>query len=152
MIGRLPSLPLQNEGRHQLPGPIIAGRVAKKSAPLTLRQGRVYGSRLGESANRLLQKSDAKKNPDSEPHCAPGKPVPSGHPQWEQRCHRNGGSVAGRIQQCGCRRALIFARGRRSRNRSNAVAALIVFAGIASVVVAFAIGLWFDADWATRDS
>jgi hypothetical protein len=28
--------------------------------------------------------------------------------------HRNGGNVAGRIQQCGCRRALFFPRGRRS--------------------------------------
>jgi hypothetical protein len=32
------------------------------------------------------------------------------------------------------------------------MAALIVFAGIAAVVVAFAIGLWLDAEWATRDS
>jgi hypothetical protein len=32
------------------------------------------------------------------------------------------------------------------------MAALIVFAGIAGIVIAFAIGLWFAADWATRDS
>ena len=32
------------------------------------------------------------------------------------------------------------------------MAALIVLAGIAGVVVAFAIGLWLDAEWATRDS
>jgi hypothetical protein len=32
------------------------------------------------------------------------------------------------------------------------MAALTVFAGIAGIVFVFAIGLWFDADWATRDS
>jgi hypothetical protein len=53
-----------------------------------------------------------------------------------------------------CMRALILLRPEALSNRRNVVAALIVFAGIASaaVTVAFAIGLFFDADRATRDS
>jgi hypothetical protein len=66
--------------------------------------------------------------------------------------YRNGGNVAGKIQQSGRNRAVIPHAGRRSGYWSSVMAALIVFAGIASVVVAFAIGVWFDADWATRDS
>jgi hypothetical protein len=54
--------------------------------------------------------------------------------------------------KAGCRRALIFPRGRRWSYWSVVMAALIVFAGIAGIVIAFAVGLWFDADWATRDS
>jgi hypothetical protein len=97
----------ENEGRYQLPGPSHRRQSSKKSAPLTLRQGRVYGSRLGENANRLFQTSDA-KNSDNEPHCAPDKLGSSVIHNENGAIHRNGGNVAGRIQQCGCRRALFF--------------------------------------------
>jgi hypothetical protein len=43
-----------------------------------------------------------------------------------------------------------FPCGRRERLFERCRGRLIVFAGIAGAVVAYVIGLWFDADWATR--